>query len=294
MTRTYCFLRVGIYDRLVDSGNRGSIPVVPAGNPAGFPGFRLVVLILAGVMLVLLSMITVTLLLMAGRQKQMLIRLTRILKSLETRPGNHGSSKQKAGGGPAQEDTFSHLCTDSDDTVSERDLAEDAAPEGTLLPGHRQTGTKEAGFNGQGGISEETGSGGRDIGEPISGERGDRKQTAAPAQDVFAVHRVSVNDNIHYNPQNPVSFTADENGMMELLSDNTIVPRNNCFLNYNTTAFFSRFAFFHVYDFLDRNGNRIGSRHQIHLLEIEKPAYVRRTQGSMILSEKGVLIAEEK
>lgn len=113
-------------------------------------------------------------------------------------------------------------------------------------------------------------------------------------REVSVINSVSVNGNIHFLPQSPVSFKEDKNGMMNLLSDKTVVPNNNCFSNFVKTAFFSRYDFFYVYVFLNRDGIEVGNCNQIRLLRIQEPAKVKIEQGSIVLIKKGSLIVEEK
>lgn len=295
MTRICFGLQAGIYSEKIISGECRIPPANAAGNPVTPARIDLAILAVLCILLVFLILLTKILLNIDNRQKKMLHLLSSSRKN--TRKGNKGSAGN-AGKGKGEQDEdgdenqlFVQIKDEqTDDCQLDWDMANkteaaDAATgsyaENVTSPVYQQPSIpkmqeSKLSFDA---IGQKAAKG---ISEPLNGR--------APQY----VCGVSVDGSANYNSQDPVTFNVDENGMMEFMSDNTIVPKKTCFSNYNTTAFFSRHDFFHVFSIQDRNGKQVGKRQQMHLLETRKPAYGRKESGSIVLMEKGVLIAEEK
>lgn len=295
MTRTCFRLQAGIYLKKVISGEYGIPSSNAAGDPAAPARIDLAIFAVLCVLLVFLILLTLILLNIEGRQKKMLHLLSGSRKN--TRKGKKGSTGNDRKGKVEQDDNGDEnqpfvqtKDKQADDSQPERDMTDktesaDAATDSYAenvtspeyqLPSIPKMQESKLSFDA---IGQKTAKG---ISEPLNGR--------APQY----VCGVSVDGSANYNSQASVTFNVDENGMMEFMSDNTIVPKKTCFSNYNTTAFFSRHDFFHVFSIQDRNGKQVGKRQQMHLLEIRKPAYGRKESVSIVLMEKGVLIAEEK
>ncbi|MDO5131628.1 MAG: hypothetical protein Q4D81_01440 [Eubacteriales bacterium] len=328
MTRMCFNFQAGICTANDISGDCGILPANTAGVPAGPAGIDSAILAVLCALLVFTILMTAILLNIESRQKQMIHLLSNSRKRKkgaagcdckgkneadeegqeEPSSGRHsgrttGSSRQeimekaaiepdyakKAGAEPANAGTAAEKKANAErvivragtKTAEPADTARKSKAEYmTAAPAQTPPGPETRGTNLPFQESRKQFPG--DLQAPVS---------ARPPESVCSI---SVDAGVNYNPQDCVSFNIDEDGMMEILSDDSIVPKKNCFQNYNTTAFFSRFDFFHVFSIQDRNGGQAGKRQQLHLLEVRKPAQGRWENGTIVLTEKGVLIAEEK
>lgn len=117
-----------------------------------------------------------------------------------------------------------------------------------------------------------------------------------PASRPSKVCGLAMRKDVHYNPSTRIAFSKDTGSpiLLELYSDNTIVPSQICFQSYNTAAFYQQNGFPHIFDFVSRNGTSIHLSHNTKLLQVKQPAEAVIASGKIYLQQKGILIAEER
>lgn len=127
-------------------------------------------------------------------------------------------------------------------------------------------------------------------------EPDESEQYSPHGESGMPLYNVSVNDVIHYNPQAGVKFDIQDNGsgMFQLYSNKTILPDPKCLLGYNSASFYNRYDFPSVFEFQNEEGEPISMKRKIHILNVLYPAKVRHYKDTIVLTEKGILIVEEK
>lgn len=101
---------------------------------------------------------------------------------------------------------------------------------------------------------------------------------------------------VRYNPSTKIAFSENTGSqiLLELYSDNTIVPSQICFQSYNTASFYQQNGFPYIFDLISRNGAKVRLSRDTKLLQVQQPAEAVITSGRIYLKQKGILMVEER
>ena len=110
------------------------------------------------------------------------------------------------------------------------------------------------------------------------------------------LYPVEICSSVYYNPQMPVHFqkASGENTVFALWSDHTVRPSEECFMGFNSAAFYSTHRFPKAFEFVDGSGTAVdlSKAQSMKLSEVLQNTVVSIHAGTIHMERKGIIRVE--